>query len=527
MLGLAVSIDYALFIVSRYRHEVALGRDLDDAAGRAVGTAGTAVVFAGLTVVIALAGLSVVNIRFLTEMGLAAVVTVSMAVLIALTLLPALLGFAGRRIASSRFAFLRRRDPEQRRAGKVANGRRWVDFVTRHKVAVLLVGLVGAGVLSVPVASMQLSLPDDGTAAAGSGPRVAFDAISESFGAGANGPLLVVVDTQGTDDPEQSVAQVTDAIMGVKTDVAAVIPAAPVPPADDAPKAAHQAYEQQAAAYEQQLSDAGYAIVTVVPKTGPSDAATSDLVHEIRDAVRSADAETGATSYVSGQTAIGVDVSQKLADVFPIYLALVVGLAFLLLMLVFRSVLVPLKAVVGFLLTVGISLGTTVAIFQWGWLLGLLGIDTPAPIMAMLPILLVGILFGLAMDYEVFLVSRMREEYVHHNTALGSITEGFAHGSRVVTAAAIIMIGVFLGFATSGQMIILTIAIGLAVGILADAFLVRMTLVPAFMALVGDRMWWYPKWMDRLTPNLDIEGEGLTERLGRHVEPPARDLTEV
>lgn len=513
MLGLAVAIDYALFIVSRYRHELAKGIDPEEAAGRAVGTAGSAVVFAGLTVTIALAGLSVVGISFLTEMGLAAVVTVVMAVLIALTLLPALLGFAGKRILNSRFGWLRKRDPEKQDGTKNANGRRWVNFVTGHRVLVFLGGLVAAAVIAVPVASMQLSLPDDGSQPEGSGPRVAYDAISDSFGAGANGPLLVLVDTKGSDDPKGDVATITEAVSGVTDDVQALIPAAPPEPAANAPQAEKQAYQQQLQAFEQGLEGAQLAQITVVPKSGPAEADTADLVHDLRDAIGDVESDTASTAYVTGQTAVSVDVSQKLADVFPIYLALVVGLAFLLLMLVFRSILVPLKAVLGFMVTVGISLGATVAVFQWGWAADLIGVDKPGPLMAMLPILLVGILFGLAMDYEVFLVSRMREEHVHGMDAQQAITEGFSHGARVVSAAAVIMIGVFGSFMFSGDAIIMPIAFGLAVGILADAFLVRMTLVPALMSIVGEKMWWLPKWLDKVLPNLDIEGEGLRRDL--------------
>lgn len=513
MLGLAVAIDYALFIVSRYRHEVAKGRNLEDAAGRAVGTAGSAVVFAGLTVIIALAALIVVDIRFLTEMGLAAAITVALAVMSSLTLLPALLGFAGDRIKVSRFAWLRRRDPELRPEDGATNGRRWISLVTRRRIPVLLIGLVAAGVLAVPVASMELSLPSDGQAAEGTGPREAYDMVTESFGEGANGPLLVVVDTAGADDPEAAVAEITDAVGSLDDGIAAVVPAAPPAPGPDAGEAEQAAYDEQVAMFQQQLEGAQYATVTVIPDDGPADASTADLVHEIRDQVAPVADSTGAETYVSGQTAIGVDVSEKLAEVFPVYLAVVVGLAFILLVLVFRSILVPLKAVLGFLVTIGIALGVTVAIFQWGWGSELAGIDEPGPIMAMLPILMVGILFGLAMDYEVFLVSRMREEYVHGSGAMDAIRTGFVHGSRVVAAAAVIMIGVFLGFVTSSMLVIVTIAVALAIGILADAFLVRMTLVPAFMALLGDKMWWLPKWLDRLLPDLDIEGEGLNRRL--------------
>jgi RND superfamily putative drug exporter len=508
MLGLAVGIDYALFIASRYRHEVHVGRPRDEAAGRAVGTAGSAVVFAGLTVIIALAGLSIVNISFLTQMGLAAAATVAVAVLIALTLLPALLGFVGGR-TGGKVPFIKAPDPEDPTV-KNTVGRRWADFVTKHRVSTLIAGLVVAGVVAIPVASMQLALPDDGTAADGTGPRVAYDLIAENFGAGTNGPLLVVVDTKQADDPAAAVSSVVQKVESVKKDVAAVV--SPVPAADATPEAVE--------AFDGQLEKAQFASITVVPKSGPSDADTQALVDDIRDAVATADG--GATVYVTGQTAVGVDISEQLAKAFPKYLLVVVGLAFILLMVVFRSLLVPLKAVAGFLLSVGVSLGATVAVFQWGWFADLIGIDKSGPVLFMLPLLLTGILFGLAMDYEVFLVSRMREEFVHGREARASVVYGFQYGARVVTAAAAIMIGVFGSFALGDEVIIKSIGFGLAVGVLADAFLVRMMIVPAFMALLGARMWWLPTWLDKLLPNLDIEGESLSRHLdesgGRHAK---------
>lgn len=501
MLGLAVGIDYALFIASRYRHEVHVGRSREEAAGRAVGTAGSAVVFAGLTVVIALAGLSVVNITFLTQMGLAAAGTVAVSVLIALSLLPALFGFAGNKIGWGKIPFIKAPDPED--DGVITVGRRWADLITKHKIKTLIGGLVVAGVVAIPVASMQLALPDDGTAADGTGPRVAYDLIAENFGAGTNGPLLVVVDTKNADDPASAVSAVVKQVESVKTDVAAVI--SPIPAAD-APAADVQAFDDQ-------LADSQYAMVTVIPESGPSDADTQTLVNDLRADLENISSDTGAEVLVSGQTAVGVDISEKLADAFPKYLLVVVGLAFILLLLVFRSILVPLKAVAGFLLSVGVSLGATVAVFQWGWAADLLGIDKSGPVLFMLPLLLTGILFGLAMDYEVFLVSRMREEFVHGRAAKESVVYGFQYGARVVTAAAAIMIGVFGSFALGDEIVIKSIGFGLAIGVLADAFLVRMTIVPAFMALMGNKMWWLPKWLDRAMPNLDIEGESLVRRV--------------
>ncbi|MEH3033071.1 MAG: MMPL family transporter [Aeromicrobium erythreum] len=516
MLGLAVGIDYALFIMSRFKHEVSTGRDHDEAAGVAVGTAGSAVVFAGLTVVIALSGLSITGISFLTQMGLAGAATVAIAVLVALTLLPALLALVGRRVVSGRIPGLRRGADGDAPAhvegshlagagpdGRRTNGRRWVDLVTRFRVPALLLGLAVAVVASLPVARMELALPDDGSKPSSSQARQAFDLISESFGPGANGPLTVVVDTKQARDPQGAVDRALAEVSSVQRDVAAVVP--PVTDPDD-PK--------QVAAYRAQLQKVGFATITVVPASGPSDQATKDLVNDLRDRLSDLRAETGATPYVTGQTAAGVDIAENLADAFPTYLVVVVGLAFLLLVLVFRSILVPLKATLGFLASIGISLGATVAVFQWGWLQGLLGLDAEAPVVFILPLLLTGILFGLAMDYEVFLVSRMREEFVHGREARDAVVEGFAHSARVVTAAALIMIGVFAGFAGGSDPIIKTIGFALAVGVLADAFLVRMLLVPAVMALVGRGMWWLPRWLDRLLPNLDVEGESLARRLG-------------
>jgi putative drug exporter of the RND superfamily len=501
MLGLAVGIDYALFIMSRYQHEVRQGRAPEEAAGVAVGTAGSAVVFAGLTVIIALVGLSVTRIGFLTQMGLGGAATVAIAVLIALTLLPALLGFAGRRVLAGRLKFLRNRDTESTESTtERTNGRRWVDAVTRFKVPVLLAGVAVAVVASIPVTKMELALPDNSTAPAGSDSRVAFDLISKSFGAGANGPLVVVVDTARAKDPSAAVTAAVTRLTAIKTDVAAVVP----PSTGDA---------RSEAALKQQLAAVRYATITVVPDSGPSDASTKELVDTIRGTMTGLPAQTGARALVTGQTAVGVDISQSLADVFPLYLVIVVGLAIFLLIAVFRSILVPIKAAVGFVMSLGISLGATVAVFQWGWLNNLLGLDTTSPVIFILPLLLTGILFGLAMDYEVFLVTRMREAYVHGSPARQAVVLGFQYSARVVAAAAVIMMGVFSGFALGEDPIIKTIGFALTVGVLADAFLVRMTIVPALMAIVGERIWWLPRWLDRLVPDLDIEGADLMTRL--------------
>ncbi|WP_459546688.1 MMPL family transporter [Nocardia sp. X0981] len=513
MLGLAVGIDYALFIMSRYQSEVRAGRSLEEAAGRAVGTAGSAVVFAGLTVIIALVGLAVCNIGFLTQMGLGGAFTVAIAVLISLTLLPAILGFAGDKVMKGRPRYMSK---ETGGAESRTHGRRWVEGISRYTWPALAAGIAVAAVAAVPVASMQLALPDDSSKPAGSDARIAYDLIAENFGAGANGPLVVVVDTANAPDPAAAVRTVTEDLQTLAgtagSDIAAVVPAVTSP----APEA------QQA--FAQQLATVRFATVTVIPGSGPSEQATKDLVAEIRAAVADLPTETGARALVTGQTAVGVDIANELADVFPIYLAVVVGLAIFLLIAVFRSVWVPLKAALGFLLSVGVSLGATVAVFQWGWLNRLIGLDTTSPVLFILPILLTGILFGLAMDYEVFLVSRMREAYAHGVPARLAVIDGFAHSARVVVAAAIIMIGVFAGFALTDDVILKTIGFALAVGVLADAFLVRMLIVPAVMLIVGERIWWMPKLLAPLVPAFDIEGEKLTERLdtaaGGAIEEP-------
>ncbi|MFF8600695.1 MMPL family transporter [Streptomyces sp. NPDC015232] len=489
MIGLAVGIDYALFIVSRYRAELAEGRTKEEAAGRATGTAGSAVVFAGLTVVIALVGLAVVNIPMLTKMGFAAAGTVVIAVLIALTLIPALLGFAGDKVvgrkdrkrnaaaAQDTAAAQDAVDLTKAEGGKGGKGEkpnagtRWARFVIRRPLMVLLVGVLGLGAIALPAASLEMGLPDDGVKPVSTTERRAYDLLSDGFGPGFNGPLLVVVDGDK--------AAADKAVSSIKSveGWAAVTPPTP-----------------------NKAGDA--AMITVVPKDRPSSVETERLVHDIRGA-------TGDDVLVTGATAMNIDFSQKMNDALLPYLALVVGLAFLLLMVVFRSVLVPLKAALGFLLSVVAALGAVVAVFQWGWLGGLFGVEQTGPIMSMMPIFMVGVVFGLAMDYEVFLVTRMREAYVHGARPGEAIVTGFRHGARVVTAAAVIMIAVFSGFIGSSEQMVKMIGFGLAVAVLFDAFVVRMAIVPAVLALLGHKAWWLPKWLGRVLPNVDVEGEGL------------------
>ena len=487
MLGIAVAIDYALFIVSRYRHEITAGRSPEQATAHAVGTAGSAVTFAGLTVFIALAALTVVGIPVLTEMGLAAAFAVVVAVFIALTLLPALLGFAGRRVMGRR-----RRDPGAA-AARPAAGLRWARFVTRRPVAVLVTAVLGLLVLAVPALDLRLGLPGDNLAGADTTQRKAYDLLTEGFGPGFNGPLTVVIDGAGSADTEVAAEQAA----GTIKDLAGVVSVSPpnLNPAGDT------------------------AILQVIPATAPDSAETESLVHAIRGTDDALRAGTGADLAITGTTAVDIDMSDKMGAALAPYLAVIVLLAFVLLMLLFRSVLVPLKAIAGFLLSVVATFGAVVAVFQWGWLGGLFGVDQAGPIMSMLPVILIGIVFGLAMDYEVFLISRMREEHVHGAEPRRAVVDGFAHSARVVTAAAIIMISVFAGFILSPESFIKSIGFALAAAILFDAFVVRMTIVPAVMTLLGRRAWWLPRWLDRVLPDIDVEGEKLRDRPAEPSEP--------
>jgi putative drug exporter of the RND superfamily len=492
MLGLAVGIDYALFVVSRYREERANGRAPQEATALAVGTAGSAVVFAGLTVVIALAGLAVVGIPMLTKMGLAAAGAVVVAVLIALTLVPAFLGFWPN-------AVLRRKDRRRGRTEEEAKdngGTRWARFVLRRPLPVLILGVVGLGALALPMTSLQLGMPGDEAKPASTTERRAYDALAEGFGPGFNGPLTVVVDAKGADDAKVAAAAISKDI-GATKGIVSVSPA--------------------------RFNEAGdTAVFSVVPSTAPTDERTKDLVTAIRGERPGIESETGATYEVTGTTALNIDISEKVQSALVPYLIVVVGLAIVLLLVVFRSLLVPLKAALGFLLSVLASLGAVVVVFQEGHGAGLLGVETTGPIMSLMPIFLVGIVFGLAMDYEVFLLSRMREAYVHGETSHQAVTSGFRHSARVVVAAALIMIAVFAGFIGESDSMIKMIGFGLASAVLLDAFVVRMAIVPAVLALLGDKAWWLPKWLDRILPRVDVEGEALT-RGGADPEPVPAD----
>ncbi|MFE1922856.1 MMPL family transporter [Streptomyces asoensis] len=481
MLGLAVGIDYALFVVSRYREERANGHDPREATGLAVGTAGSAVVFAGLTVVIALAGLSVVGVPMLTKMGLCAAGAVVVAVLIALTLVPALLGMWPQAVLSRR---VRKGRAVTGEAG--GGGSRWARLVLRRPVTVLVTCVLGLGALALPATHLEMGMPGAESKPVSSTERRAYDALAEGFGAGFNGPLTIVADVRGVTGAEAAVKTIAREI-GATRGVVSVSAA--------------------------RFNEAGdTALFSAVPASGPNDEDTKDLVQTIRSQRPALERETGATFEVTGSTAMNIDVARALQDALVPYLAVIVVLALLLLLVVFRSVLVPVKAAFGFLLSVLASLGAVVAVFQWGWGASLLGVEQTGPIMSLMPIFLVGIVFGLAMDYEVFLVARMREAYVHGDSAPQAVVTGFRHSARVVVAAAVIMIAVFSGFVGADESMIKTIGFGLAVAVLFDAFVVRMTLVPAVLALLGDRAWWLPGWLDRLLPRVDVEGVGLARR---------------
>ncbi len=485
MIGLAVGIDYALFIVTRHRQDLAEGREVEEAAARANATAGGAVVFAGMTVVIALAGLAIVGIPFLTVMGLAAAVTVLLAVLIAVTLLPALLGFAGRNIDRWRIG--------RARTGSAAESHdtlsaRWSRQVVARPGVALVGGLGLMLALAVPLLSMRLGMPDAGTQPTSTTQRQAYDLLAEGFGPGFNGPLTLVVDLADAPDPEAALAQVGEAV-AADDGVQLVAPAVPNAAGDTA-------------------------VVTVVPTTSPSSADTSALVHRLRhDVLPAAEDGTGAEVSVAGQTALLIDVSDKMASALPVFMAVVIGLTMVLLLAVFRSLLVPVKAAIAILLSIGSSFGVLVAIFQWGWLQQLVGLEESVPIISFLPMLMFAVLFGLSMDYEVFILSRIREDYVRTGDARGSVLTGLTSSARVITAAALIMISVFASFALDVDPTVKMMGIGFSMAVLLDATVVRMVIVPATMALFGERAWWLPGWLDRLLPDLDIEGEHLIEEL--------------
>ncbi|GAB4087159.1 MMPL family transporter [Myceligenerans cantabricum] len=505
MLGLAVGIDYALFIVSRHREQLREGLPVHESIARATATAGSAVVFAGLTVMIALVGLSVAGIPFLSVMGIAAAVTVGVTVIVSLTLLPAVLAMAGERLRPRK----RRGHATPGAHGEtVPSGRAdrffagWVRGVTRFPTLTVVAVVVALGALALPATNLRLALPDAGVLPEDKSARVTYDLVSEEFGDGFNGPLVITGSIVTSNDPVALMEEIGDEL-------------AELPGVADVPLATPN-----------ESADTG--IVQVVPAGGPTSAETEALVHEIRDLHDHFLDTYGVDLAVTGSTAVGIDVSEKLGAALLPFALLVVGLSLVLLTMVFRSIAVPIKATVGYLLSVGAAFGVITLVFENGFLAELLGVTRTGPVISFMPIVLMGVLFGLAMDYEVFLVSRIREDYVHGkgpDRARRAIGTGFRGAAGVVTAAAVIMTAVFVAFVPHGDMSLKPIALGLAVGVFVDAFVVRMVLVPAVLALLGEKAWWIPRKLDALLPSFDVEGEGLAREiaLADWPEPGAQD----
>ena len=517
MLGLAVGIDYALFIVSRARALLAEDHDPLEATGRAVATAGSAVVFAGMTVMIALLGLSLAGIPFLTIMGVGASGAVAVAVLISLTMIPAFLGLAKSRITPKptkryrqAFAAASARVSTREEAAVHARAEAgepypktimdtffsgWLKIVTKIPLLTIIVIVGGLALFAIPATQLQLSLPTAGDQEEGTPARATYDLIDEHFGPGFNGPLIMTSQIVTSDDPLDDVERIEDRIEDVDG-VDQVVMATP-------------------------NRDATTALFQIIPTTASDDPATLDTVDRLRDLSDEIEDDFDFDTAVTGATAIQIDVSDQLGKALLPFGIFVVGLSIILLMMVFRSIAVPLKATGGFLLSVFASFGTVVLVFHDGYFAAPLGIDSTGPVISFLPIIVMGILFGLAMDYEVFLVSGMREAYVHGSSARDAIRAGFASSARVVSAAAVIMFSVFAAFVPAGEPIIKSIALALASGIFVDAFIVRMSLVPAIMQLLGDKAWWLPKWLDRILPRLDVEGEGLAHEVALRDWPEA------
>ena len=471
MIGLGVGIDYALFLVTRHREFLAQGSTVPDAAGRAVATAGQAVIFAGGTVVIAILGLGVAGVPFMTAAGIATSVIVAIMVVASVTILPALLGLSGHWI--NRLGLHRR----GHRAGEVGPvWRRWGDHVTRHAWPYALVTTAALIALTAPVLALQLGFPDEGTQPESSTQRRAYDLVADGFGAGINGPLVVAVDHGGDLAVVDEIATAVAADPGI---------AAVAPP---------------------ELTDA-VGTVIAFPTTAPQDDDTFATVERLRaDVLPTVLDGTPASAHVGGQTANIGDVAMRVSDRLPWFVAAVIVLSFLLLTIVFRSVLVPLKAAILNLLSIGAAYGVLVMVFQWGWGKELIGLETTVPIVSFIPMFMFAVVFGLSMDYEVFLLSRVREEYVATGDNDGAVISGLAGTARVITSAALIMISVFGGFVLGDDPVTKMFGLGLATAIFVDATIVRCVLVPATMTLMGDANWWLPAWLDRRLPGVDLEG---------------------
>ncbi|NRQ31926.1 MMPL family transporter [Nonomuraea sp. NN258] len=503
MLGLAVGIDYALFILHRHRRQLKAGTPVHESIGLANGTSGNAVVFAGSTVLIALLALNVTGIPFLALMGSVGAVAIAVAVLLTVTMTPALLGLLGHRLLPRRHRNAATEAAAEAAAGAAdgnaaATPQHAPPMSVGGAVLRIVIGVGALALIALPAASMRLGLPTGASESADSTQYRAYAAITEKFGAGANGPLIVVADVERGAAGDALVP--AQAGLGKQLmDVDGVTAVAPIG-----------------------ANAKGTVLVfQVVPTGGPTSESTEDLVHDLRGRTLELGQDQVSLS-VAGSASANIDISEKLADALPAYLAVVVGLSLLILIVVFRSILVPLIATGGFVLSLFAALGGVTAVYQWGWLGGLFGVTDPAPILNFLPTLLVGILFGLAMDYQLFLTSGMREAYAHGAPARQAVTEGVRAGRAVVTAAAIIMISVFGGFMFSHMTMIRPVGFALAFGVLVDAFVVRMLIIPAVMHLAGDKAWWLPRWLDRVLPDVDVEGAKL-ELHHRAAPAPARE----
>ncbi|MCM3748850.1 MMPL family transporter [Paenibacillus pasadenensis] len=475
MLGLAVGIDYGLFILSRHRQNLLAGQGIRESIAISISTAGSAVVFAGMTVIIALVSLSVTGIPFISIMGIAAALTILVAVLVAIIIVPAVLSLLGNR--------LRPKTKSISSSAPVRNSNAWGRFVTRFPLPVALVGILLLAFISLPALHLQTGLPNSGMEPKDTTERKAYDLLSEGFGPGFNGQLILLATADGSENPQSAITKATEAISGMKG-VASVDP--PIP-----------------------NQDGSASLLFITPTSGPLDKETGKLVESIRSKSENAESQYGVKLMVTGSTAMDSDITKKLNEALPLFALIVVGLAFIILLLVFRSIIVPLKAVLGYLLTMTATLGFIVFVVQDGNFANLFGIAQTGPVLNFLPLLTAGILFGLAMDYEVFLFSRMREKFLHTKDAKGAILFGMKSSSGVVTAAALIMVCVFAGFIFMEDTMIKSLGMALAFGILIDAFVVRLAILPAIMALLGRSSWYLPKWLDRILPNIDIEGAAI------------------
>jgi putative drug exporter of the RND superfamily len=484
MIGLAVGIDYSLFIVSRHRQNLRTGMSMTESIATATATAGSAVLFAGMTVVIAISGLAIIRIPLLTSMGLSSALAVVIAVAVALTLLPAVLGSIGTRIDSFTLPGVKSKVEVDEHTTKTISAR-WAKRVTERPVRWLLVGVVVMGALASPALSMRLGIPDDGVLASAKTERRAYDLLSTGFGPGVNGTYTVVADLAKVPAADRGgVLERTTQELGKVEGVAFAAPAFPNESGDTA-------------------------VITVIPTTPPAQKATEDTLHRVRDANDPIEQSSGARLLVTGSTAINIDMSEKLSDALPKFIAIVIGLTFILLLIVFRSLLVPLKAAIAILISILASLGVVVAVFQWGWGASAIGVSETMPLVAFLPVLMFAILFGLSMDYEVFILSRIREEHSKGMSNTDSVNHGITATARIITAAALIMISVFAAFILNPDPTTKMFGVGLAVAVLIDATIVRMIMVPATMVLMREGNWWLPKWLDRIVPNVDIEGSSL------------------